>query len=199
MGETGFWDSIVIWLKSFDLSWLEKINHGLQNPFFDWLLPLISMAGGGGMIWIVFSLVLLTSGRSGTKKVAILMLMSLFISFLAGEEGLKHYFQRPRPFETIPDVDLLVKPPGSYSFPSGHAANAFASGLVLARMIPVLAWPVLILAALMAFSRVYVGVHYPLDVIAGSLLGAACALLVLKFESSITRTVQKIPPFRTLN
>lgn len=181
-------------VKSLDAGLFERINHGLHNSLFDVIMPLISNAGGGGLLWIVFSLVLFVLGRQETKKAALLMLAALFASFLAGEEGLKHIFQRPRPFETFPGVELLVIPPHSFSFPSGHAANAFASGLVLARKIPVLAWPALILAAVMAFSRVYVGVHYPLDVLAGSLLGVACALLVLKYEEAICRVAGKIKP-----
>lgn len=187
-------ESIFSILKGLDAGLFERINHGLHNSFFDVIMPLISNAGGGGVIWVVFGLVLFVMGRQETKKAALLMLVALFASFLAGEEGLKHIFQRPRPFETFPGVELLVMPPHSFSFPSGHAANAFASGLVLARKIPVLAWPALILAVVMAFSRVYVGVHYPLDVLAGSLLGVACAQLVLKYEAAIFRVAEKIKP-----
>lgn len=181
-------------MESLDAGWFNGINHGLQNSFFDVIMPLISYAGNGGLIWIVFGFILLVFGRMETKKAVFLMLVALFASFLVGEESLKHLFQRPRPFETLPGVKLLVASPHSFSFPSGHAANAFASGLVLARKIPALAWPVPILAILMAFSRVYVGVHYPLDVLAGSLLGAVCALLVLKYETVIFHMTEKIKP-----
>ena len=131
--------------------------------------------------------VLIVIGRPDTKKAALLMLTALVAGYLAGDEVLKQIIQRPRPFETIAGVNLLVAPPGSYSFPSGHATAAFASSLVLARKIPALFLPVLILACVMAFSRVYVGVHYPLDVLAGSILGATCAALTLKLETIISR------------
>ncbi|MCL6635501.1 MAG: phosphatase PAP2 family protein [Peptococcaceae bacterium] len=189
-------EKILFVLKSLDLTLFDRINHSLQNSLFDAVMPLISNAGAGGLLWIAVGLILLVLGRPELKRAALLMLAALFVSFLVGEEGLKHVFQRPRPFVTIPGVDLLVAPPHSFSFPSGHAANAFACGLVLARKIPVLAWPALVLAVLMAFSRVYVGVHYPFDVLGGALLGAACALLVMKLEAPLSQMAEKIrPPF----
>lgn len=186
-------------LQRLDAQWFFHINHGLQNHFFNFIMPLLSKAGEGGLIWIVLGLVLYIFGRAEAKRAALLMLAALIASFLLGEEGLKHLFQRPRPFETLPGVNLLLPPPHSFSFPSGHAANAFASGIVLARKLPALAWPALILAVAITFSRVYVGVHYPLDILAGSLVGAACALLALKYEPLIFRTTRKNRPPYTIN
>jgi len=182
-------------LKAFDINWFMQINHNLQNPFFDWIMPAISKAGQGGLLWIILGLVLIIFGRPDIKKAAFLMLTALFAGYVAGDEVLKQIFQRPRPFEAIAGVNLLVAPPGSFSFPSGHATAAFACGLVLTRKTPILSWPVLILAGAMAFSRVYVGVHYPLDVLAGSILGVACAILVLKLEPVIFQAVKKIATF----
>lgn len=181
-------------LKNLDTGLFNQINHSLQNSFFDVVMPLLSNAGNGGLLWIVLGLVLLLLGRPEIKKAAFLMLTALLASFLVGDEGLKHIFQRPRPFETVQGVVLLVAPPHSFSFPSGHAASAFACSLVLARKIPALGRPALILAAVIAFSRVYVGVHYPLDVLAGALLGATCAMLVMKFEAPVSRVTNKIKP-----
>lgn len=116
------------------------------------------------------------------------MLVALFFSFVLGEEVLKYIFQRPRPFLSLEGVNLLVAPPGSFSFPSGHAANAFASSIVIARKVSRLARPVLLLAVIIAFSRVYVGVHYPLDILGGALLGALCARFVLGLEAGVYRS-----------
>lgn len=172
-------------LKSFDVELFYFINHTLHNGFFDLIMPLVSISGDRGLVWIMIGLALIIHRRQDTKMAAFLMLAALFISYLVGEEVLKNLFQRPRPFETLPGVELLVQPPGSFSFPSGHSANAFAAGLVLARKVPALACPAFIVAVLMAFSRVYVGVHYPLDVLCGALVGIACALPVLKLETLI--------------
>ncbi|HPU36279.1 MAG TPA: phosphatase PAP2 family protein, partial [Bacillota bacterium] len=158
----------------------------------DGFMPLLSYAGQGGLIWIALGLFFFIFGSRSWKNAALLMLLALFASFLVDEELLKNIFRRPRPFETFAVTNLLVLPPDSYSFPSAHTANAFASALVLARKIPPVAGPVLVLALLMSFSRVYVGVHYPLDILAGAFVGAACALFVLKLEKRFFRGGEEV-------
>jgi len=177
-------EKIFSFLSNVDLEFFYLINHTLHNSVLDKFMPFLSNAGEGGLIWIVISMVLFATGRSAAKKAAFLMLVALLISYLTGE-CFKYLFQRPRPFETIPDVELLVRPVHSFSFPSEHAANAFAAGFVLMRKLPGLAWFFILLAINMAISRVYVGVHYPFDVLAGSLLGLTCAALVLKYENHL--------------
>ena len=90
---------------------------------------------------------------------------------------LKLLTDRPRPFVANPEQDPLVRTTLDVSFPSGHAAMSFAAATVLARSVPRPVAPLLfVLAALIAWSRVYVGVHYPTDVLAGALLGTAIGL-----------------------
>jgi len=184
---------VISFLYNLDLQCFNWVNHTLHNSVFDLIMPLLSNAGTAGLIWVIFSLILLVTGRPCTKKAALLVLVALAASYLAGE-CFKHTFQRLRPFVTIPDVKLLVQPPPSFSFPSEHAANAFAAGVVLMRKLPGLAWFFILLAFAMAFSRVYVGVHYPVDVLFGSLLGTACAVLVLKCEGKILGAAEKLKP-----
>ena len=94
--------------------------------------------------------------------------------------GLKQLFDRHRPPLRLGEPQPLVRLPPSPAFPSGHATTSFACALVLSAALPRLRWPLLALAALIAFSRVYNGVHYPLDVLAGALLGALIALVVVR-------------------
>ena len=91
---------------------------------------------------------------------------------------------RPRPSASALDARLLIPKPSSYAFPSGHAASAFsaATGVVLAvrrslKRVPLWGWGLLVLSAAISYSRVYVGVHYPTDVLAGAGLGVACGWL----------------------
>ena len=108
------------------------------------------------------------------------MLLSMLAAFLVGEVFLKNVVDRPRPFQTYPGaVQLLIQEPASWSFPSGHSAASFAAATVIFAYFRRWGAAALGLAALIAFSRVFLFVHYPTDVLAGAALGALCALGVL--------------------
>lgn len=181
-------EKIVAFFYNIDLTLFYSVNHTLHNTLLNSFMPFFTNTGEYGLLWIIISLILFAVGFAGGKptlrKTAFLMLLALAISHLSCEL-LKNLFQRPRPFETLPDVNLMIKSIHSFSFPSGHAACAFAATIVPARKIPGTAWLFILLALLMAFSRVYVGVHYPSDVLAGSLLGLACGALVLYGEKHL--------------
>ena len=106
---------------------------------------------------------------------------------------LRQVIDRPRPFLVHPLPRPLVHPPSTGSFPSGHSATAFACATVIAWAEPRLAAPVFVLAALVAWSRVYVGVHYPLDVIGGAALGVLVATALLRLPA-IRRRLQPETP-----
>ncbi|MDD4237858.1 MAG: phosphatase PAP2 family protein [Desulfotomaculaceae bacterium] len=180
-------ESVFLTIRNLDIHGFNFVNQSIHNAFFNVVMPIVSNAGEGGLIWLIVALLLYLFGPK-TRRASFLMLLALFITFVVGDEVLKHIFQRPRPFLSLEGVNLLVAPPGSFSFPSGHAASAFAASLVVARKLPRLAWPMLLLAVIMAFSRVYVGVHYPLDILGGALLGALCARFVLGLEASVYRS-----------
>ena len=96
---------------------------------------------------------------------------------------------RPRPAAALePDPEPLVDLPATYSFPSGHATVSFACATVLALAVPRLRVPLFVLAALISFSRVYVGVHYPLDVLAGAVLGVAIAIALRTLAAALRRS-----------
>ena len=177
-------------IKDPDASCFKWIN-GSRIILFGRVYALLSYAGQGGLIWIALGLFFFIFGSRSWKNAALLMLLALFASFLVDEELLKNIFRRPRPFETFAVTNLLVLPPDSYSFPSAHTANAFASALVLARKIPPVAGPVLVLALLMSFSRVLWGCITP-GYPGRRFVGAACALFVLKLEKRFFRGGRKL-------
>lgn len=144
----------------------------------DALMLGLSALGRGGMVWFALAIALALLRRAQTAAVWRVAL-AVGLAELATNAAVKPAVGRVRPFEAVMDARVIGEKPTTYSFPSGHAATAVAGALSLGRACPV-ARPVFwTLAGLIALSRVYVGVHYPLDVIAGALLGLACAFFTL--------------------
>jgi undecaprenyl-diphosphatase len=134
--------------------------------------------GARGSIWFVLAVVLLWFHPRRARGVW-QMALAIGLAVLVADAVLKPAFQRARPFEAAVDVRVIAPRPVNHSFPSGHAATAFAGGAALARIWPGARTGLLTLACLIAFSRVYVGVHYPLDVIGGAIVGMAAAAFVI--------------------
>ena len=138
----------------------------------------LSAVGRGGIVWLLIAAVLTSMKRWRPRAWAPLVLALLMTSALT-DVVLQPVFGRERPFVRSPEVAVIGDRPTSGSFPSGHTANAFAGAVILSRfaVAPALAWWVL--AGAIAYSRLYLGVHYPSDVAAGALVGIACALTTL--------------------
>jgi undecaprenyl-diphosphatase len=161
------------------------INRGLDNSFFDFLLPAITDFGSFIAMGIICVLLYIFGGEN-TRKVALLGLAALLLANVA-VYLLKIIVAEPRPFNVLPNVDLLVSESEIYSFPSGHSASSFAVMIVIGLKYRLhikgktyrLLYPLLAFASLIAFSRVYIGVHYPLDVVFGAIVGILSALVVI--------------------
>jgi undecaprenyl-diphosphatase len=135
----------------------------------------LSIIGSGALVWLAVGIALTVLRRNFAPFIlvaATALLSNLIVT------GIKYAVGRDRPPAVILDPEPLMEVPTTSSFPSGHAATSFACAVVLSRIAPRLTIPLFVLAALIAFSRVYVGVHYPFDVLAGALLGVALGLVV---------------------
>lgn len=148
-----------------------------ENLRADWLTPLIQFIthlGGLGKIWIVLSLILLCFKRTRTAGAA--GLLGLFCSLIINNVILKNLFSRTRPYEVVDGLLLLGKQASDYSFPSGHTGSSFAVAVAVFRTIGKgkARWLLILFAAIMAFTRLYIGIHYPTDILGGLLTGILC-------------------------
>ncbi len=148
----------------------EVVRNGILDP----LVCFYTHLGDGGRLWIALSLLLLCF--KSTRRAGALSLCAMLLGFLCTNVALKHLFARPRPWLDVAGLIPLVEEPDPNSFPSGHTCSAFAAAMAWWRTLP-RRWGALavVLAACMGLSRLYVGVHYPSDVLAGALVGALCA------------------------
>lgn len=164
-----------------DKSILSFIAEYIHNPFLDRIMPFITKLGNAGLIWIIISIIFI--GNKKYRKAGILALCSLMIGFLLGEVLLKNIIARPRPFVGMPNIELLIPKPSTYSFPSGHTTSSFAAVGAFAKMIDNkrVMIPLIVLAFLIAFSRLYLMVHYPSDVLGGIVLGLISANVAYKY------------------
>lgn len=176
-------------LRNFDMETLNFINNNLHSPIMDKFMIIMTSIGNGGLIWILISLILIITPKY--RKVGIMTICALILTTIIGEGILKHLIRRPRPFISLPDIKLLITAPTSYSFPSGHTGSAFAAAGILGAMIKKSKPYVITLAILIAFSRLYLFVHYPEDVLAGIILGLCSAQIVLYIFKNGVRLYRK--------
>jgi undecaprenyl-diphosphatase len=145
---------------------------GLLNPIFE----AITYAGSFGLVWFLLALAV---SRFSWRRPWLPARVGATVLLAEGVQSvLKVWVERDRPPLDDPEPPPLVELPSTYSFPSGHAVVAFACATVISFAVPRLRWPLFALAALVAFSRVYVGVHFPGDVAAGAAIGIAVGLVV---------------------
>ncbi len=164
--------------EAFEIEILKGIQNIFNNSFFDALMPAVTRLGDGGLIWIAAAIILICTKKY--RKVGITLAAGLLVGFLIGNVVLKNLVARPRPCWIMPDVSLLVGVPGDYSFPSGHTASSFVSAFVLLRANRKIGIPAIILACVIAFSRLYLFVHFPTDILGGVLVAYIAYMIVNK-------------------
>ena len=150
------------------------IQEHLRTQLLDPFMTAVTTLGDSGLIWIAAALLLLCFRRYRGCGAAVLL--ALLIGALVTNVILKNAVVRIRPYEVIEGLCILVDAPHDYSFPSGHSTSSVAAAAVMLRCLPRrFGVPAAVLAALICLSRLYVGVHYPTDVLAGALIGLLAA------------------------
>lgn len=160
-----------------------KFIYGTSNKVIDNIMPIITSLGNGGVVWIIIIALLIINKKY--RKIGILAACALALVTVLGEGVIKHIIQRPRPFIEVSNIRLLIPKPSSSSFPSGHTASSFAVAFIVGKKIKKLKLPVYILAAAIAFSRLYLFVHYPTDIIGGIVIGVISGSFILYVDNKI--------------
>ena len=170
------------------LLWIQANLRGALDGFF----IVVTHLGDAGILWIILTIIMMCVRK--TRRTGVTCAISMILGMIAVNLILKNWIARIRPYELIEGLTLMIEKQVDYSFPSGHAANSFACAWVMLRTMKK-RWgvPALLLAALIAFSRLYVGVHYPSDILAGILIGIAAAEAAIVIVRGLRR---KFPAFR---
>ncbi len=192
-------------VQSLDTQLLFFINRNMENAFFDVLMPALSLQGYLLIIPFLLAMLLRAANRENEegKTYILTAVWTVVIAsctwYLSGwaEDTLKTAIARERPCRALDNIRLILPCPKSFSMPSGHAITSFAFAaplFYLTRGYIALIWRLypMVLASLIAFSRVYLGVHYPTDVLAGAFLGALIGLaLSLLYQMVRTEEISK--------
>lgn len=160
---------------NFDMAILDLIQSDIRTGFMDAIMPFITQLGDAGLIWIILSIGLIIPKK--TRKIGFVMIIALILNGIICNIILKPMLARIRPFDVNTAIKLLINKPRDFSFPSGHTSASFTAASVLFFRKSKLFVPSLVLAFLISFSRLYLYVHYPSDVLAGLVLGVLCGYI----------------------
>ena len=154
------------------LSMLQKI----RTPLLDIFMSNITKLGNAGIVWILLTIVLLLIPK--TRKSGLILAVALIVDLILCNGILKPLIARIRPFDVNTAIQLIVAKPHDYSFPSGHTAASFTAVMALYLAGEKKLWKIaVVLAVLIAFSRLYLYVHYPTDVLCGLIIGVFSAII----------------------
>ncbi len=162
-------------ITQIDFSVLEWIQQNLRCDFLDAVMVFLSYIGEGGLVWFLIAIPMLFFKK--TRVCGAVMILSMGVALLLGEFLLKNLVGRVRPCNINTDFEMLIKRPQSFSFPSGHTSSSFAAATSVFQWNKKYGTITLVLAFLIAFSRLYNYVHFPTDVLSGMLFGAVISLL----------------------
>lgn len=165
---------------SFDLPILDWIQTNLQSPLMDKIMPIITLFGEGGIFWIAWAVLLILFPK--TRKIGLGMGFALIMGLIVCNATLKPLVARIRPYDFQLNefgkvIPLLIEAQHDFSFPSGHTIASFEASVVLLKNSKKMGIPAIIIAVLVTFSRMYLYVHYPTDVLVSIVLGTLFAFI----------------------
>lgn len=169
-------------IQAWDNSILDKIASK-RTERLNRIMVFATTIGNHGYVWFAFSIPFLIMDK--WRSTGFTVLVAMCLAWLGGEITIKHLVGRVRPCHKVCEEQLLIKNPPHYSFPSGHTTSSFAVATVMVFLCPMLALPTFLLACLIAFSRTYLLVHYPTDVLAGVAFGIICGCIAVPLTEII--------------
>lgn len=177
---------MIEFLKNLDVSFFYFINHNTKNHIFDIVMPFVTNSKNFYIVFLVLWFIMVFSSKYKNRLAGWALIVGLTFSDILSSRILKHIFLRERPFKVLENVYQLVSAAGP-SFPSSHAVNSFTAATLIALFLkkPVYSIIAYFCAFVSAYSRVYVGVHYPFDVIFGAVLGIAIGYLIYKISEKL--------------
>ncbi len=182
------------WLIYIDTHIFYFINQTIANPVFDKIMPFITEADHWLLLYFSALSLLLWKGGTKGRWFVLVLLVTVVAANHINSDILKETFDRLRPCKALEDVRLLINCGSGESFPSSHAVNNFAAAFIISRyyrQYNIIAYSI---AGLIAFTRVYNGVHYPLDILSGAFVGMAIAnLFAVLFELFIGKHLYQLP------
>lgn len=164
------------------------IQENIRTDWLDPIFKVITHMGDAGIIWIALAALFLMLPKQ--RKMGFTCAAALIFDLLSVNVIIKKIVARPRPYVMIDGLINIIEQQSDYSFPSGHTAASFAFVSVLWMVAPKkLSVPLTILASFIAFSRLYVGVHYPTDIIGGIIIGSLCGIAAVKLVDFIYKKI----------
>ena len=171
------------YIEAVDIKILLFLIEHVHNPIIDHILYFFTTIGNKGLVWIIISVIMFI--KRSTRKTGIIMLFALLLGLILGEIILKPTVGRLRPFLKYEGFESVISNLSPNSFPSGHTTSSFAASTVIFIKKIKFRMFYIILAFLIAFSRIYFTVHYPSDIVGGIILGLICAYASTQIEKKV--------------
>jgi undecaprenyl-diphosphatase len=187
---------MIDYLYKIDLNIFYFFNNTLSIPVLDKFFSLITNVNNWYIAYVILLLISFIKGGRIGRLTVIGVLVLITLTDQLSSNILKDLIHRLRPCIVLPDVKTPIGCTGTYSFPSNHAVNNFAAAIFIYRFFPKLKWALFITAVLISVSRIYLGLHYPSDVLGGAILGSIFGYFFASFVQWIDKRIKHDSPKR---